>query len=102
MSPGERALGCTAMYALTWRCDGSEGIKWFLRGIGDDGSFYGEIRFQSPHAGRRKASTVAGRLSAAEATLLGELIRRIRVRLRRRRPGRTSAPYRAPFRQPLA
>jgi hypothetical protein len=67
-----------AMYALTWRCDGSEGIKWFLRGLLEDGSFYGEIRFQSPVAERRRASWVSGRMSPTEAAAMAALIGRIR------------------------
>jgi hypothetical protein len=66
------------MFALTWRCDGSEGIKWFLRGIFADGSFYGEVRFQSVDQGRRKASTVFGQLSQAECEQMAELVAIIR------------------------
>jgi hypothetical protein len=67
-----------AVFALTWCCDGSEGIKWTLRGIRDDGSFYGEIRFQSRDADRRRASFAHGRLSTAEVSRMTELIARIR------------------------
>jgi hypothetical protein len=63
----------TWRFALTWRCDGSEGIKWYLRGIRDDGSFYGEIRFQTADPSRRIATSVDGRLSTAECQRMTEL-----------------------------
>src|SRR5437667_5884928 len=66
------------MLALTWRCDGSEGIKWYLRGIRDDGSFYGEVRFQSPDPSRRIATSVTGQLSPAECKRMAELAAVIR------------------------
>jgi hypothetical protein len=66
------------MFALTWRCDGSEGVKWNLRGIREDGSFYGEIRFQSEEASRRKATFVSGHLPLAELDRLTALIGIIR------------------------
>jgi hypothetical protein len=66
------------MYALTWRCDGSEGIKWHLRGIRDDGSFYGEVRFVSAEPTRRMATLVSGQLSPAECTRLDELATLVR------------------------
>jgi hypothetical protein len=62
------------MLALTWRCDGSEGIKWFLRGINETGDFYGEIQFVSIDKARRKAATVSGRLSLPEARRMAELV----------------------------
>ncbi len=62
------------MLALTWRCDGTEGIKWFLRGIGESGDFYGEIRFVSADKARRKATTVSGRLSLPEVKRMAELV----------------------------
>lgn len=68
----------STMFALTWRCDGSEGIKWYLRGIRDDGSFYGEVRFQSQDEHRRKAVSVSGQLAAAECDRMRELVRIIR------------------------
>jgi hypothetical protein len=61
------------MFALTWRCDGSEGIKWYLRGIQDDGSFYGEVRFHSADQSRRIATSVSGQLSPAECKRMAEL-----------------------------
>jgi len=67
------------MYALTWRCDGSEGIKWCIRGIRDDGSFYGEVRFQSEQPQRRWATSVSGQLSPAKRERLAELLKVIRV-----------------------
>src|SRR5262245_60477925 len=66
------------MFALTWRCDGSEGIKWYLRGLRADGSFYGEIRFLSEDARRRKAAWVSGQLSPPECARLAELAAVIR------------------------
>jgi hypothetical protein len=73
---GEEGRG--AMLALTWRQDGSEGIKWYIRGIHDDGRFYGEIRFQSPDQKRRKAAFVSGQLTAAECARLAALVGVIR------------------------
>jgi hypothetical protein len=61
------------MFALTWRCDGSEGIRWYLRGIRDDGSFYGEVRFQSADQSRCIATWVTGQLSPDECQRLAEL-----------------------------
>ena len=66
------------MFALTWRCDGSEGIKWFLRGIRIDGSFYGEIRYQSVDVARRKATCVNGSLTAPECLQFAKLVKTIR------------------------
>jgi hypothetical protein len=66
------------MFTLTWRCDGSEGIKWYLRGIRADGTFYGEILFQSPDEHRRKAAFVSGQLRPADCTRLADLVEVIR------------------------
>jgi hypothetical protein len=61
------------MFALTWRCDGSEGIKWYLRGIRGDGSFYGEVWFHSADPKRRIATSVSGQLSSAECKRMAEV-----------------------------
>ena len=82
------ARGRSSMFALTWRCDGSEGVKWNLRGIREDGSFYGEIRFQSEVASRRKAIFVSGRLPLAEQDRLTALIGILRQAPRLDKPGR--------------
>jgi hypothetical protein len=66
------------MFALSWRCDGSEGIKWYIRGIREDGSFYGEVRFQSELSQRRWSASVSGQLSPAERERLVELLKLIR------------------------
>jgi hypothetical protein len=66
------------MYALLWRQDGSEGSAWYLRGIREDGSFYGEVRHQSADGGRNVAAGVEGRLSPGEAARLWQLVEVIR------------------------
>jgi hypothetical protein len=66
------------MLALMWRCDGSEGIKWYLRGILGGGSFYGEVWFQSADHSRRAATSVSGHLSPAECKRLADLVTVIR------------------------
>jgi hypothetical protein len=50
-------------FALLWRRDGSEGVKWYIRGIRPDGTFYGEVL----HTARRRASWVEGRLTGVDA-----------------------------------
>jgi hypothetical protein len=76
------------MFALTWRCDGSEGVKWYLRGIREDGSFYGEIRFQSESPCRRWATFVAGLILPVERDRLAELLEVIRQVPPPAQPGR--------------
>lgn len=75
------------MFALTWRCDGSEGIVWYLRGIRADGSFYGEVRFQSSHESRRRATSVTGQLSPRECERMAELAEVIRQQPAPAEPG---------------
>jgi hypothetical protein len=77
------------MFAFTWRCDGSEGLKWYLRGIRADGSFYGEVQFQSDDAGRRKAVWVSGQLSPQECERVAELA----AVIRRQKPPAEQAPH---------
>src|SRR5882724_3934085 len=51
-------------YILQWRLDESEGIRWFIRGIKPDGSFYGEVSYHNSTAPTRSWSTfVDGQLS---------------------------------------
>jgi hypothetical protein len=57
---------------------GSEGIAWCLRGIRNDGTFYGEIRFQSGEEKRCKATFVSGRLTPAECERIAALVGIIR------------------------
>lgn len=45
-------------YTLIWRRDSSEGIKWYIRGIRPDGSFYGEVLCMA----RQRATSVDGHL----------------------------------------
>ena len=61
------------MFGLKWRCDGSEGIKWYVRAIRAHGSFYGEVRFQSAEQNRRIATSVSGQLSPTECGRMAEL-----------------------------
>lgn len=75
------------MFALAWRCDGSEGIKWYLRGIEAGGSFYGEVRFQSPHERSRRATGVTGQLSPPECGRMAELAAIIRQQPAPAEPG---------------
>ena len=48
------------IYSLIWKGDGSEGIAWHIRGIEPDGSFFGEIRFDSPNLEKRKMGSAIG------------------------------------------
>jgi hypothetical protein len=48
------------MYRLIWRRDGSEGIKWWLRGIKEDGSFYGDLFLISSDPSRCCGTSVDG------------------------------------------
>jgi hypothetical protein len=48
------------IYSLLWKSDGSEGIAWHIRGIEPDGSFLGEIRFDSTIPEKRKISSASG------------------------------------------
>jgi hypothetical protein len=82
------------MLALNWRCDGSAGIVWRLRGIDEDGRFYGEIRRESGDERRRKMATVSGRLSPAEAERVAQLVAVIR---RQVAPASPSAHFAALF-----
>jgi len=63
----------TAAYALVWRRDGSEGIRWHIRSLGPEG-FYGEVGYNSadPHGGR--VTGVRGRLSVADSERVAEII----------------------------
>ena len=61
------------MFGLKWRCDGSEGIKWYVRAIRAHGSFYGEVRFQSAEQNRRIATSVSGQLPPTECSRMAEL-----------------------------
>ena len=67
------------VFALTWRCDGSKGIKWMIRGIRSDGFFYVDILFQADPE-RRKAATVEGQLKSEECKWMLELIAVISIR----------------------
>jgi hypothetical protein len=66
------------MYAILWRQDGSEGYAWYIRGIRGNGSFYGEVRYQSADESRCLAVGVAGGLTPRDRARLGELIEVIR------------------------
>ena len=48
------------IYSLIWKADGSEGIAWHIRGIEPDGSFFGEIRFDSTIPEKRKMGSAIG------------------------------------------
>jgi hypothetical protein len=74
------------MLAFIWRQDGSEGIAWYLRSIGDDGKFYGEVRFQSEDEKRCKAVFVAGQLTPAECARVAALVGVIRQETPPREP----------------
>jgi hypothetical protein len=73
------------MLALNWRCDGSDGIEWRLRGLDVDGAFYGEILCRA----RPRAATVSGQLSPPEAERMAELV----AVIRRQRPPAAPGPH---------
>ena len=54
-----------------------EGIRWHLRAIRADGSYYGEIRFNSPDPHLRIATSVSGEISQTDCERLDELVREI-------------------------
>jgi len=56
-------------YSLLWRNGAppkSGKIAWHIRGIKADGSFYGEIRFDSPSPDKRLATIVEGSISGED------------------------------------
>jgi hypothetical protein len=55
-----------------------EGVAWTLRGIREDGSFYGELLVRSRDAAERWGACVDGQLSPAEVARLSELVAVIR------------------------
>jgi hypothetical protein len=63
-------------FALLWRRDGSNGVKWNLRGLRPDGSFYGSIH-EMP---RRKATSVDGALEATDSVRCQEILRQLGTR----------------------
>jgi hypothetical protein len=63
-------------FALLWRRDGSEDIKWYIHAIQPDGSFYGSIR----HLARRRATGVSGTLSAEAAARCRQITARFHDR----------------------
>ncbi|HEY1191184.1 MAG TPA: hypothetical protein VGE74_26350 [Gemmata sp.] len=65
------------MLALYWRCDGSDGIIWRLRGIDSGGAFYGEAYYNSDNDSNQVAF-VSGRLAPAEAEQMAELVAIVR------------------------
>ncbi len=50
-------------YRLIWHLVTEEGFRWYLRGILNDGRFYGDVRFQSDDPALRRACAVDGQLS---------------------------------------
>lgn len=62
------------VFALTWRCDGSEGIHWHILGIREDGRFYGDIRNYSSDPTLRRGTAVSGQLSHDECKRLIALV----------------------------
>lgn len=54
------------MYRLIWRGDGSERIRWWLRGIKEDGSFYGDLLLISPDPSRCCGTSVDGVIPPAD------------------------------------
>jgi hypothetical protein len=65
------------MYRLIWRRDGSEGIKWWLRGIKDDGSFYGDLRLISSDPSRRCGTSVDGVIPQEDWPRCREILREL-------------------------
>lgn len=57
-------------FALLWRRDGSEGLKWFIRSIRSDGSFYGEVL----HMERHRGAWVEGTLSSEDSVRCLEIL----------------------------
>lgn len=62
---------------------------WCLRGILDDGSFYGEVRFESSDPSRRRVVKVSGYLSPEDCERMAGLIATILERL----PPAESGPH---------
>ena len=79
------------MLVVLWRQDGSEGFAWYVRGIREDGSFYGEVRHQSPRAARSTSADVSGRLTPEQCARVRELVGIIRQASPRRLPTRFAA-----------
>ena len=63
---------------ILWRRDGSEGIAWHIRGLREDGFFYGEIRFQSTDENKCIGIFIEGQLAPAECQQMAELMDVIR------------------------
>jgi hypothetical protein len=62
-------------YLLKWRCGSDPQYAWSLRGIHPDGSFYGEITWESSQG--RGQVNVEGKLSQSDCSRLQEILERI-------------------------
>jgi len=69
-------------YLLLWRNGAppkSGKIAWHIRGIKKDGSFYGEIRFDSPDPDKRLAAGIEGSISGKDLDRCLEILDKFSV-----------------------
>lgn len=57
-----------------WKNDGSDGIAWHIRGINPDARFYGELRFDSADASKRKYVLLEGSIPPGDWSHVQELL----------------------------
>ena len=65
--------------ALLLRRDGSEGFGWHLRGLFEDGRYYGEVLLKSRDPNGGAAISVSGRLSPEECVRMKDAVTSFRL-----------------------
>ncbi len=59
-------MNTSSIYALRWRTDNPEGFRWCLRGLRNDGTFYGELRLHGANGQCIVGTSVEGQLTPEE------------------------------------
>ena len=73
-NPYKQKLVEKMKYLFYWKRDGFEGIAWRIRGILPDGTFYGELRFDSGDPAKRKLTFLEGSISSEDWPRVQELL----------------------------